>query len=155
MSILNKLKPSVSKKNLLVIAGIIWSFAGGMLLTKGITLLLIENTYLFAEISAGVSLGVAFYFLMFSKISFKHINRIFHIEIKKPCLFSFFSFRSYLMMGLMISSGIGLRKLDIINHEVLYVFYITMGTPLLMSSIRFYYYWFKFKSLEKVFISEK
>ncbi|OIP04692.1 MAG: hypothetical protein AUJ97_02410 [Bacteroidetes bacterium CG2_30_32_10] len=149
---INSLKPAISKKHLLVIAGIIWSFAGGMLLTKGISLLLIEKSNIIFELIIGVTLGILFYFFMFSKISFKHIDRIFRIEITKPCLFSFFSIRSYVMMILMISTGIGLRKLDIINHEVLSVFYITMGTPLLMSSMRFYYYWFKYKSLEKVFL---
>jgi len=152
--LLNPLKPSISKKNLLVVAGTVWTFAGGMLLYKGISLLLKENTYLVIELTIGICLGVVFYFLLFSRISFKHINRIYRIDIIKPCFFSFFSFKSYIMMILMISTGIGLRKLDIINHEVLYVFYITMGTPLLMSSLRFYYYWFKYKSLGTVFKNE-
>jgi hypothetical protein len=151
---LESLKPSVSKKNLLVVAGIVWSFAGGILLYKGISLLLNENTYLAIEFIIGISFGIVFYFLLFSRISFKHIHRIFRIEIQRPCFFSFFNVRSYILMILMISTGIGLRKMDIINHEVLYVFYITMGTPLLMSSLRFYYYWFKYKSLETIFENE-
>ena len=147
-------KPSVSKKNLLAVAGVVWSFAGSMLLYKGISLLLRENTNLIIDLIIGIFLGVVFYFVLFSRISFKHINRIFRIEIVRPCFFSFFSFKSYIMMILMISAGIGLRKLDIINHVVLYVFYVTMGTPLLMSSLRFYYYWFRYKSLETVFKKE-
>jgi hypothetical protein len=150
----NSIKPSVNKKNLLVVAGMVWSFAGGMLLYKGISLLISENSSLIFELIIGISLGIVFYLLLFSRISLKHINRIFRIEIIKPCLFSFFNIKSYVLMILMISSGIGLRKLEIINHEVLSIFYITMGTPLLISSLRFYYYWLKYKSIGVLYKNE-
>jgi len=47
------------------------------------------------------------------------------------------------MMAIMITGGITLRKLDIINHEILYTFYLTMGIPLLVSAFRFFINWRK------------
>lgn len=137
-----------------MIAGILWSIAGGMLIFKGISLLLSENFTLITLLITGIAVGVTFYFLLFSRISLKHINRIFRIDIIRPCFFSFFSPRSYVLMTIMISTGLILRKLDIINHEVLGVFYISMGTPLLISSLRFYYSWIKYKSMEIIYKNE-
>ena len=51
------------------------------------------------------------------------------------------------MMAIMITTGIVLRKLDIINHEILYTFYLTMGIPLLVSAIRFFSTWKKNKTV--------
>jgi hypothetical protein len=44
------------------------------------------------------------------------------------------------MMAVMISSGILLRKSGIVSPEYLSVLYVTMGIPLFLSALRFYYY---------------
>lgn len=81
----------------------------------------------------------------------KHSRRIINMEEQRPCLFSFFNFRSYLMMALMISMGILLRKTGIVPLSYLSFFYILMGIPLLMSSFRFYYYGFRYsKAIENL-----
>lgn len=50
-------------------------------------------------------------------------------------------------MMMMITSGIVLRKSGIIPPQYLSILYITMGIPLLVSSIRFYYYGIFYPSL--------
>ena len=50
-------------------------------------------------------------------------------------------------MIFMITSGILLRKFDILNHQVLYAVYLCMSVPLLLSSAKFYYYWFTNKQI--------
>jgi hypothetical protein len=45
------------------------------------------------------------------------------------------------MMMLMITTGILLRRFDVINREYLFTFYIGMALPLLISASRFYYSW--------------
>ena len=60
------------------------------------------------------------------------------MTIEKPVLFSFFNLKSYLMMFSMISLGITLRLSVLVTPEHLALMYVTMGIPLLMSSIRFY-----------------
>jgi len=68
------------------------------------------------------------------------------IKIEDPCFFSFFNLRSYLLMAIMITGGISLRKLHVIHPEILYTFFLSMGLPLLISAYRFFYSWAKNRS---------
>jgi len=113
--------------------------AGGILISRALFELWSIHHYLLTEILIGVILGILFYLVLFARISKKHITRITLITVDNPCFFSFFNFRSYIMMAIMITSGILLRKMDIIDHEILYTFYLTMGVPLLVSAFRFFY----------------
>lgn len=139
MSILEKFKPSISKRSLLLVAGSVWTMAGGILISRALLELWSIHHYIWTEILIGITLGTLFYLVLFARISKKHISRITLITIDNPCFFSFFNFRSYIMMAIMITTGILLRKMDIINHEILYTFYLTMGVPLLVSAFRFFF----------------
>ena len=140
MDLLNKYKPSVSRHNLLLIAGLAWTTAGGILTGRGLNYLLHNGHNLGWRLAGGLVFGVVFYVLLFSRISKKHIIRIRGLSIPYPCAFSFFNLRSYLMMAGMITGGILLRRFDVVNKEWLYNFYVTMGVPLLISASRFFYY---------------
>jgi hypothetical protein len=148
MNLLIKYKPAVSRRTLLLIAGCAWSIAGGILIIRAMIQLFTINHLLIIDIATGIIIGIGFYFLLFAKISKKHITRITLINVDNPCFFSFFNFRSYIMMAIMITGGITLRKLDIINHEILYTFFLMMGLPLLISAYRFFFSYFKNKSME-------
>ena len=141
MDILNSYKPSVSKHNLLFIAGLAWTTAGGILAGRGLSYLLQHGQHLGWQLCGGLLFGLIFYVLLFAKISRKHIRRIHGLNIPYPCAFSFFNLRGYLMMSIMISGGILLRRFDVINKEWLYNFYVTMAVPLLISASRFFYFW--------------
>lgn len=133
----------VRKRTLLLIAGCVWTIAGGILLTRGMTGLFEVHSHLIIDLSCALVFGTIFYFVLFVRISSRHIHRIWLIKVDNPSFFSFFNLRSYLMMAIMIIGGITLRMLDVINHEVLFTFYITMGIPLLVSASRFFYSWWK------------
>lgn len=148
MNLLEKYKPSVSQHTLLFIAGMAWTTAGGILMGRGLAYLIANSNLLWLRLAGGLFFGLIFYVLLFAKISRKHIKRIRGLNIPYPCAFSFFNFRSYIMMAVMISGGIMLRKLDVINKEWLYNFYVTMGVPLLISASRFYYAWATKKPIE-------
>ena len=148
MNFLIKYKPAVSRRTLLLIAGCAWSIAGGVLITRALIQLFTINHLLILDIITGVIIGIGFYLLLFAKISKKHITRITLIKVDNPCFFSFFNFRSYIMMTIMITGGITLRKLDIINHEILYTFFLMMGFPLLISAYRFFFSYVKNKGIE-------
>lgn len=140
MNLLQTLKPSIPRRYLLFVAGIVWTFAGGMLLYKGISLFRIYRDFLWLKITISAIGGGLFYLLLFSKISFKHAWRIINLKHENPCLFAFFNVRSYIMMAVMITSGVLLRKSGIVSPEYLSVLYVTMGIPLFLSALRFYYY---------------
>jgi len=148
MSFAKNLKPSVSKHNLLFIAGIGWTIAGGILMWRGLGSEIWYSTHLWFSILAGIMIGILFYIMLFAKISREHIKRIRGLNIPYPCAFSFFNFRSYFLMMLMITAGFILRKIDLIDHEILFTFYIGMALPLLISAFRFYYAWAVKKEIE-------
>lgn len=133
------LTPRVPKNYLLLIAALVWTFAGGMLLFRGYIFSLAFPDNMALKIIGCMIIGIVFFILLFQKISRKHVNRILNLPIDHPCLFSFFNLKSYLMMAFMISGGIMLRKSGIISPEYLALIYMTMGIPLLVSSGRFYY----------------
>ena len=141
------IKPKLPRRTLLFIAGIVWTFAGGMLLTKGVGLLSAGIHNLWIKILLAIVGGITFYVILFSKISLKHSKRSLGLKHEFPCLFSFFNFTSYGLMAVMISGGIMIRKTGIISPEYLPVFYITMGIPLFLSAIRFYNYGIHYSQL--------
>jgi len=130
--------PRVSKHYLLLVAAIVWTFAGGMLLFRGFTFHETLPHHWFIGLIAGIFAGLLFFRFLFNRISSKHVFRIQNLNIEHPCLFSFFSFRSYLIMFSMIVLGVLLRKSGLVSNEYLSLMYITMGIPLLLSSFRFY-----------------
>ena len=138
MNFIQVLKPSIPRRYLLLVAAIVWTFAGGMLLFKGISLFYKFPVYLALKVPISVVGGSLFYLLLFSRISNKHIKRILNIQIDRPCLFSFFTVRSYVLMSIMISSGIMLKKFGVISPEYLSIVDVTMGIPLFLSAFRFY-----------------
>lgn len=145
--IIQKIKPGVPKRYLMFIAAIVWTFAGGMLLYRGSLFLQQSPTYLWLKLSFSAVGGILFYLVLFSKISLKHARRIVNMEQTKPCLFSFFNVRSYILMSVMISMGIFLRKSGLMPVSYLSVLYVTMGIPLFTSAFRFYYFAFLFNKM--------
>ncbi|HCE47003.1 MAG TPA: hypothetical protein DET40_25935 [Lentisphaeria bacterium] len=148
MDILSRYKPSVSRHNLLLIAGIAWTAAGLILTGRGLKYLIQHSEFFGWRLTGGLIFGVLFYILLFANISRSHIKRIRGLNIPYPCAFSFFNLRSYLMMGLMISGGIMLNRFDVINKEWLYNFYVVMGVPLLISASQFFYTWAAGKEID-------
>ena len=136
-------KPGIQKKYLLLVAALFWTFAGGMLLARGFSSLKFYTSTTILEGLGCIFVGILFYKYMFSKISLKHINRIQNIQVERPCIFSFFNGRSYLLMTIMITAGITLRLSGVVPIGYLSLFYIAMGTPLLVSAFRFYHYAFR------------
>ncbi len=139
MRYISSLKPAVPKRILLFVAAGVWTFAGSMLLFKGSKMVDPSSHYLWLEYGFALLGGLIFYWKMFSKLSLKHTLRILQLKEDYPCLFSFFNFRSYLIMVLMITMGITLRKTSWVAPVYLSFLYLTMSVPLLLSSIRFYY----------------
>lgn len=63
--------------------------------------------------------------------------------------FSFFNLRSYFLMAVMISMGITLRKLSLMQIHYLSIFYVAMGIPLGLSSVRFFHCGFSYRKCLK------
>jgi SanA protein len=148
--LLKKFKPGIPKRYLLFIAAIVWTIGWSMLLGKGLQFVAESTFPMGLSLIIGFSGGFIFYILLFSKISYKHTLRISLIGIERPCAFSFFNFRSYLLMGIMISGGILLRTSNAVDHGIMGTFYLVMSFPLLISSFRFYYFGFRYNKLKEL-----
>lgn len=144
------LKPAVPKRVLLFVAAILWTVAGSMLLFRGFRMLDPEVSLLWVKLSVTLLAGLVFYWKVFAGLSLKHTLRILNMKVENPCLFAFFNVRSYLMMVLMISMGVTLRKTGWVSASYLAYLYLTMSVPLMLSSVRFYYTGWYYKQFKVI-----
>ncbi|HUX38140.1 MAG TPA: hypothetical protein VMV44_09600 [Rectinemataceae bacterium] len=145
--LMHRFKPGVPKRYLLLAAGLAWTTAGLILGLRGMLWVIGHDSFVLLHFLIAVTLGLVFFQLVFAKVSLKHITRIRELEIVRPSLFAFFDAKGYIMMVLMISLGIFLRRSHLVAPEILYNFYVFMGTPLLVSALRFYWAFIRYPQL--------
>lgn len=129
-----RLKPGVPKQVLFFIAASFWGFASYRILHVAVGLLIHSGHSLWYAISGGVIGFVLFYRFVFYRVSNRYINRIRLLDIRRPCLFSFFDLRGYILMSIMITCGILFSRY--VHLPVGYVagFYLSLGLSLLVSA---------------------
>ncbi|MDP3445430.1 MAG: hypothetical protein Q8T08_21435 [Ignavibacteria bacterium] len=147
--ILDLITPRIKKRYLFFLAALFWTFAGSILLRRGFLLFFNRKELPWLQLMLSSVAGSLFYIFLFSKIAKKHSKRMLQMKNERPCAFSFFNARSYLIMIVMISSGIFVRTSGLLTSMGLMILYFTMGIPLLLSSIRFYSSGIKYKQLIK------
>ena len=103
---IKKFTPRVSKRILLFIAGLVWGFAGFRVFTLGFGDVMSHHGNLIITIIFAAVIFFVFFKFIFSKMFKKHTTRIVNSKLDKHCVFSFFDFKSYLIMGFMIFFGI-------------------------------------------------
>lgn len=137
MSFNERFKPAVNKNFLLFLAGFMWiavgimltSFASRWLMAYGKNL-----AYLYASIGLGLSLVI--HHFGFLRIVDKNLGRISKMEGKR-CAFSFLTWKSYLIVAIMVTMGIMLRH-STIPKQYLSVLYLGIGVALILSSVRYF-----------------
>ena len=129
----------VSKRTLLLIAGLVWLAAGVNILRIGlkalIPLLSGETGRLLLALGLAVVICAAFS-LMFHRIVVKHTRRILSYETKQPA-YRFFDTKSYILMAFMMTLGITLRHSVFVPEFFFTWFYTGLGTALSIAGIRF------------------
>ena len=136
------LKPAVHKNFLLFLAGIIWIGVGSMLLSFASGWL---HTYSQSDtwiyIVTGIAAAMIIHHFGFLRVVDKNLGRISKMEGRR-CAFSFMSWKSYMIVAIMITMGILLRH-SAIPKQYLSILYIGIGMALILSSIRYFRYLFK------------
>lgn len=84
----------------------------------------------------GLSLAVIKYFFVFSRIVDKNLHRILSMNDKAP-VYKFFSFRSYLLIIVMMVLGISCRRFGV-PGQYMAVIDIAIGFGLFFGSIRYF-----------------
>ncbi len=131
-----KYTPSVDKRILVLLAGLMWCGVGIMLVRFAVSWLNPLGTG-----SAGLYYAAGFLAAMpihhfgFLKIADKNLNRLLPLTEKK-CVFSFMTWKSYIIVIIMVSMGISLRH-SALPKRYLSILYNGIGLALFLSGIRY------------------
>jgi uncharacterized membrane protein len=134
---LKSLKPAVTKSWLIALAGLMWTGAGLMLCRLAYNWLAIINIGIGVTFGVlGVVMALGAYHFGFSKITQKNIERLNRLT-EKTCVFAFQTWKSYLIIMVMIILGAFIRSTPI-SKTYLAVLYTTIGGALLLASFLYY-----------------
>lgn len=133
----NRLNPAVGRRWLLLIAGVTW---------MGVSVILAAFAYSWLRPLApaaalpfavgGAIVGFAAYRLGFVGLALRNIRRI-RAMSERACVFAFMQWKSYLIIGVMSTSGALLRHSSF-PKPYLAVVYLGMGACLFLSSLHYY-----------------
>jgi hypothetical protein len=143
-----KITLSVDRSILVLLAGLMWCGVGIMLIRYAVSWLSIysgREEILFY--SAGFIAAMPIHHFGFLKIADKNLNRILPLTGKNSLL-TFMTWKSYLIVLIMVSMGIALRHSSI-PKLYLSVLYNGIGLALFLSGIRYFRYFFKLLSEKK------
>jgi hypothetical protein len=134
-----KWKPGVPNSVLLLIAGIVWIGMGTLLAGFAYSWLRDEQPghALWAAL-IGFACGLVVHHFGFLHVVDKNLGRILPMEGKR-CVFAFMPWKSYILVIIMMATGILLRHSPI-PKLYLAVLYAAIGTALILSSIRYLRY---------------
>ncbi len=133
-------KPAAKRSTLILVAGLLWSAVGLLLMTiAGFWLSRGESWQVWLLAPAGFLLGWLHFRKMFEKLVGVNISRI---EEQAPghervCVFAFQNIRSYLIAFLMMAMGYALRHSPI-PKVYLAPLYLAVGVGLFSSSVAYY-----------------
>ncbi len=137
---LQRLKPSVGKEILVLLSGVLWILVGLMLLNYARQWLMAQGGGAAVVLAlSGFGCSLIIHHFGFLRVVDKNLGRILPMEGKR-CLFAFQSWKSYLIVVVMIAMGIGLRHSPI-PKPYLSVLYIGIGMALILSSFRYLRYY--------------
>jgi hypothetical protein len=128
--------PSVNKSTLVFLAGLMWCGVGIMLLylaVKWLQPLPFRSQLLL--FGAGALAAIPVHHFGFARIAGKNLGRLMPLT-EKRCVFSFITWRSYIIVLIMITMGIILRH-SLIPKSWLSVVYTTIGLGLFLSGIKY------------------
>lgn len=136
MNIKDKYKPAVKTRYLILISGLVWVAIGIMLNVMAFIWLHdfhIERTWIY--ITGGILMALVIHHFGFLRIVDRNLGRIKSLKAE-TCVFAFMSWKSYLLVIIMITMGILLRHSPL-PRNLLSVIYIGIGFALILSSIRY------------------
>jgi len=131
----DRFKPSATKQMLLFLAGAMWIAAGIMLCFMAYKWLKAYEGNSTLLLVTGLSCSLVIHHFGFLRIVDRNLGRIMQME-ENPCMFSFMSWKSYIIVLVMVSAGIALRHSPI-PKEYLSVLYLGIGAALILSSMRY------------------
>jgi hypothetical protein len=133
---IDKFRPAVDKSALIFLSFFVWVVVGTVLLFLAYSWLKaaqVNRSLLFVAVGVGGALVI--HHFGFLKIVDKNLGRLLPMEGKK-CAFSFMTWKSYIIVAVMVTMGTLLRH-SAIPKTYLSILYIGIGLSLILSSIRY------------------
>ena len=129
----------VKRYTLLLLACLVWSAAGFNILRIGATT---YPSYLSAVNLLMSALDFAvFQKFVYGKLVKKHTKRIKSYMEERQFFWKFFDGRSFAVMAVMMTGGIGLRASGLAPERFIAVFYTGLGAALLLAGLLFGCHW--------------
>jgi hypothetical protein len=132
-----RFKPAAPVRVHLMVAALMWTAAGVMLVTRALIWLV--------RIDAGLAIGLGAVALVIGgakgwfvlRKSAKRISNRIHSRGDGRCIGGFISWKTWLLVAVMMGSGIALRH-STMSRTILGVVYLAIGTALLSASCHFW-----------------
>jgi len=135
---LNSFKPSVKKKCLILISGLMWSGVGVLLNWIASKWLLdFEQWQIIFTYIVGILMGLIIASFGFRKLAKKNSDRIMGYP-EKVCVFAFQRWQMYILIVVMMSMGFFMRTTTLIPKHLLAPVYVGIGLALFLSSFVYY-----------------
>ena len=127
----------IPKNRLMLIAGVVWCFAGAMVCGIGLPLLWKLGGTQLILYPLAVVIFLIFYFLIFSRLVTKHTERIRERPEPRLPFWNFFDTSSYVVMVVMMGGGMWLRLGHLVANWMIAFFYSGLGVALFSCGVRF------------------
>ena len=150
---LEKYAIRADRRWLLCIAGMVWLAAGWRVWSIGYSDAAFNSAFSWEHWGFAVAVFFFFYLLIFKRIAKKHIQRIMLKDQSKQCIFSFFDFKSYGIMVVMIAGGVFFRKAHLLKSINLGVFYQGLGSALVVAGLTFLLAAIYFEKTKEVYLA--
>ena len=139
---IRKITLSVNRSVLVLLGGLMWCGVGIMLVSYAVRWLSVcSGKDQFFYYTAGFLAAMPIHHFGFLKIADKNLKRLLPLTEKKS-LFSFMTWKSYIIVIVMVSMGIALRHSSI-PKRYLSVLYNGIGLALFLSGIRYLRFFFQ------------
>ena len=137
----------IKNKYLLLIAAIVWLIAGFNVLKIGVETYINYVTVINLLLSLAVFL--VFWIMVFSKLVKKHTLRISSYESEKQWFYLFFDLKSFIIMAIMMTTGIIIRYYALLPDVFIAVFYTGLGSALALAGILFMVNFMRFEAISQ------
>lgn len=131
----------IKKEYLLLIASIVWLFAGYNILHIGLELYQDYTTII--NVLLSILVFAIFWFMIFSKLTKKHTIRIKNYLEEKQFILKFFDKKSFMIMAFMIVFGLSIRNFHLMPDVCIAVFYTGLGSALFLAGVVFCFNYFQ------------
>ena len=136
------MKYGVNRQVLLITAGIVWIVAGANILRIGLVTWLGDARHWQFKVIEATVVFLLFFLFVFKKLYDKHTQRI-EQKKDKSCPFSFFDVKGWVIMTIMITLGITVRKLHLLPDAFIAVFYTGLSIALIVTGVLFLRFWWQ------------